>query len=223
MTKSPPPNPAGPATAGQFAELLIEMRGIRDALENLVRLQTPKAPDYQYTLADFRGFNWESIDAKVIASDRHGPTEVRYYGLVYKRRSPNNNFGEAVFYSRHSGQKADGSAAYERLISFKQPAKVRPVPEETREAMGAEAPQAPAPSTPATTITTTDQAQALMPSLATPGLALPYLTPSNGSTLFWSAVEHFKIERGPAQALIREGLKWDQALLRLDELLPKPE
>ena len=88
------------------------------------------APNLLYPLERFAGFDWQSIGATVLESDRHGATLVSWAGRIYSRRSPSNKFGDAIWFSRSLGKGEDGSPNYERLITFKLIRyEVDPVPE----------------------------------------------------------------------------------------------
>ncbi|MGF1490600.1 MAG: single-stranded DNA-binding protein [Prochloraceae cyanobacterium] len=79
-------------------------------LENDLEL---KDPDYQKNLADYQNFDWSSIGAKVIVKDSDGVSSVEWGGKIYKRRSPDNKFTPAIWFSRHDGEQ------YQKLITFK--------------------------------------------------------------------------------------------------------
>ena len=78
------------------------------------------APNLQKPIEEFRGFDWASIGAKVVQSDQYGPAIVEWGGKQFTRRSPQNKFSAAIWFSRSTGEKdSEGRAQYERLISFK--------------------------------------------------------------------------------------------------------
>lgn len=89
---------------------------IADALEQLA---PPKAPNYQLSLESWSKFDWASIGAKVEMSDHYGAAVVLWRGLQFQRRSPNNKFGVAVWFSRACGKNDLGELQYERLCTFK--------------------------------------------------------------------------------------------------------
>jgi DdrB-like protein len=93
------------------------------ALEKIARLleqQLPRqpAPNYQATLEKFPDFDWASIGATVEKSDRDGVALVSWARTLYKRRSPDNAYGAAIFFSRCVGRNEAGQNQYERLITF---------------------------------------------------------------------------------------------------------
>lgn len=61
------------------------------------QLHVKEAPDYQYDLAAFPNFNWDTIGAAVAQSDRYGAAAVTYGGHTYIRRAPQNKFGDAIW------------------------------------------------------------------------------------------------------------------------------
>ncbi len=76
------------------------------------------APDMRQPISDYATFDWTSIGAEVLRADEDGPSVVRWNGKVYKRRSPQNKFDPAIWFSRCIGKREDGANNYERLISF---------------------------------------------------------------------------------------------------------
>jgi hypothetical protein len=107
---------------------MIALEKIAIALDKL----TPKnAPNYQYPLTSFKTFEWESIEATVDRSDNCGATVVTWNGQQYIRLSPVNKFKPAIWFSRCTSKRDDGSNEYERLITFKSmpKAEIEPLPE----------------------------------------------------------------------------------------------
>lgn len=98
-----------------LAQIAIATERIASVLES-----TPaSAPDLQVSIADYWGFDWSSIGATVVESDRHGAIAVSHKGKIYTRRNPMNKYGIAIWYSRASGKDGD-ETIYERLITFKE-------------------------------------------------------------------------------------------------------
>jgi len=109
----------------------MALEAIRDIL-NTIRLQlmADHVPNYQYDLATFPGFNWESIGASVTERDSDGVATVSWAGHTYIRRAPQNKFGDAIWFSRCTGKAGDGTPQYARLITFKRGStKAEPLPE----------------------------------------------------------------------------------------------
>lgn len=102
---------------------------IADALDRLAPT-TFSAPSYQYPLENFGSFNWDTIGATVVQNDQYGAAIVSWKGQQFVRRSPQNKFGEAIWFSRSVGKDENGENKYERLITFKPMSKVEvePVP-----------------------------------------------------------------------------------------------
>ena len=100
----------------------------------LDRLSPKTAPNYQYPLESFSSFDGNSIYVTVVKSDQYGAAVVSWNGQQYLRRSPQNKFGEAIWYSRCTGKAEDGSNQYERLITFKplSKAEAEPLPEKVK-------------------------------------------------------------------------------------------
>jgi hypothetical protein len=95
---------------------MVALEKIAIALDKL----TPKnAPNYQYPLTSFKTFEWESIEATVDRVDNYGASVVTWNGQQYIRRSPTNKFKPAIWFSRCTNKRDDGTNEYERLITFK--------------------------------------------------------------------------------------------------------
>ena len=93
------------------------------------------APNYRRPLSDYRDFDWASIDAIVLKEDRDGATEVEWNGQAFTRRSPENKFDAAIWFSRCVGKDADGNNKYVRLITFKAPSESGPIGAKAKKAI----------------------------------------------------------------------------------------
>jgi hypothetical protein len=104
----------------------------------LDRISPRTAPNYQFPLESFKGFDWSAIGATVDKSDQHGAAVVSWNGQQYTRRSPSNKFDPAVWFSRCVGKGDGDKNVYERLVTFKPLSKteVDPLPEKVRSFMG---------------------------------------------------------------------------------------
>lgn len=116
----------------QFKNLLAVLQGIEFQLKRIADCKEEtgevETPDIRTTLDRFTNFDWESIGAQVLASDEDGATMVSWRNKTYSRRSPQNKFESAIWYSRCTGKNPDGTNIYERLITFKEAAEVDPLP-----------------------------------------------------------------------------------------------
>lgn len=110
--------------------------GIDASLRQMALVSNP-APNYQRQLSEFEGFDWGAIDATILKEDEDGPSAVEWNGKVFMRRSPNNRFAGAVWFSRCTGKDADGNNKYERLISFKAMNDAEPIAEKAKKAIRA--------------------------------------------------------------------------------------
>lgn len=78
------------------------MNRMADALTGILLHLNPKAaakmaaPGYMRPLAAYASFDWRSIDADVIAFDRHGATEVEHNGVAYRRYRSNDDDPKGV-------------------------------------------------------------------------------------------------------------------------------
>lgn len=77
------------------------------------------APDIEMPLETFAGFDWSSISAEVVARDEFGPSILSFGGKAFKRRSPDNAYDPAVWFSRCVGKDEAGKNQYVRLITFR--------------------------------------------------------------------------------------------------------
>lgn len=106
------------------------LRRIAVSLEQIaLALATGTPPDYQHDLTEFPDFDWSSIGATVVRRDSDGAAAVSWGGHIYQRRSPQNKFDVAIWFSRYTGKSEGSGNAYERLITFKRIAPVEPLPE----------------------------------------------------------------------------------------------
>ena len=110
---------------------MIALEKLADAVQQLVPVSTA-APNYQYQLENFNTFDWSCIGVTVERSDQFGAAIVSWRGLQFVRRSPQNKFGEAIWFSRCTGKdESNGENKYERLVTFRSLSKVEvePVPQ----------------------------------------------------------------------------------------------
>src|SRR5215470_11837562 len=98
--------------------IAASLQGVESHLRQMAASSNP-APNYQRPLSEYPIFDWNSIGATVLNRDGDGVTAVEWNGQVFTRRSPNNKFDAAVWFSRHLGQDADGNKRYARLITFR--------------------------------------------------------------------------------------------------------
>lgn len=108
--------------------LIVQLERIADALERLVSGNKPGAPDIVRPIDQYAAFDWSSIDAEVVKADDDGPTHVSHKGRLFTRRSPQNKFDPAIWYSTPAGKDDEGNVQYLRLITFKTIADAEPLP-----------------------------------------------------------------------------------------------
>lgn len=100
--------------------------GIDASLRQMVLVSSP-APNYQRQLNEYQNFDWGSIGAMILKQDEDGVSAVEWNGQVFVRRSPNNKYDAAIWFSRCTGKDADGNNRYVRLISFKAVNEAEPI------------------------------------------------------------------------------------------------
>jgi len=98
------------ALLGAIADSLGRLAGERDG---------ESAPDWEFPIESYAGFDWVSHGAQVIATDSDGPTVVQWGGKNFKRRSPDNAFDPAIWFSHCIGKTEDGRNEYVRLVTFR--------------------------------------------------------------------------------------------------------
>jgi hypothetical protein len=120
---------------GKYVELLSAQVSALDriarALETMAMANAP-APNFAKPISQYAGFDFDSIGATVKASDAHGVTSVEWGGYTWTRRSPQNKFGEAIWFSRPLGKAEDGNVKYARLITFRTFSEAEPLPAKTK-------------------------------------------------------------------------------------------
>lgn len=85
-----------------MSDQTVAMNRMADAMTGILLHLDPKqaakfaAPGYMRPLAAYATFEWNSIDAHVIAFDRHGATEVEHNGVAYRRYRSNDDDPKGV-------------------------------------------------------------------------------------------------------------------------------
>jgi hypothetical protein len=110
------------------------LQDIESHLRQLAISSNP-APNYQRPLSEYPNFDWSSISATVLTRDNDGVAAVEWNGQVFKRRSPNNRYDAAVFFSRCLGKDSAGANQYARLIKFTPPAEAEPISNKAKKAI----------------------------------------------------------------------------------------
>lgn len=92
---------------------------ILQRLERLEWLVAPAGPNYVQPLAAYASFDWASIGAEVTGQDRQGVSRVDWFGRTFTRRAGDGKFGQAIWFSRYTGETESGQKTYARLVTFK--------------------------------------------------------------------------------------------------------
>lgn len=122
-------------TDQQFQALMAALQENNALLRQMVGLlqgQEQPAPNYQCKLEDFAAFDWGRIGVTVEQKDTDGVAVVSWRGNQYLRRSAQNKFKPAIWFSRAVGKDENGENQYERLITFKELAQAEPLPDKVR-------------------------------------------------------------------------------------------
>jgi DdrB-like protein len=114
--------------------IATSLQGVESHLRQMA-VSSNLAPNYQRALSEYPTFDWSSIGASVLNRDDDGVTAVEWNGQVFTRRSPNNKFDAAVWFSRCVGKDADGNNRYVRLISFKAVSEAEPIAAKAKKAI----------------------------------------------------------------------------------------
>ena len=127
-----------PAIAPEDSRRLVleQLQRQTELLERLVHLveQRPMAaPGYEASLASFAQFDWRSIGAAIAETDTDGVSLVTWRGFLFRRRSADNKFAPAIWFSRSCGKDEAGNNRYERLITFKQVNEIEPLPPKVKQ------------------------------------------------------------------------------------------
>jgi ssDNA-binding DdrB-like protein len=112
------------------------LQGVESHLRQIAISSNPP-PNYQRALSEYPTFDWSSISATVLSRDDDGATTVEWNGQIFTRRSADNRFQEAVWFSRHLGQDADGNKRYARLITFRALSGAEPIAAKAKKAIRA--------------------------------------------------------------------------------------
>ena len=102
-------------------KLLEAVLSIQRNLEILIGDGDVLDPQYKRSLADYRNFDWSSIEAKIIDRDKIGVSKVEYKNRIYRRTLPENKFVEAIIFSR------DEAGERQTLITFRTFESAQPV------------------------------------------------------------------------------------------------
>lgn len=115
----------------RFDALLAVLAGIEKQLAVMAESNMTTNPAYQRRLEQYLDYDWSELDAIVLETDEDGVAAVEWRGLRYTRRSPQNKYGAAIWFSRAAGKDEDGTVHYDRLVTFKQQSDPDPLPAKT--------------------------------------------------------------------------------------------
>lgn len=90
-------------------------------------------PNYEVCLSQFKTFDWASIDATVEYADSDGVATVIWRGHRYVRRSAENKFKPAIWFSRSTGRDDEGNVRYAKLATFSLRPKAEPLPSKVKD------------------------------------------------------------------------------------------
>ena len=116
------------------SQQLNTLNRIADALEKLAQgdPNAPKPPKFIRSIKEFPDFDWPSINATIVKSDRSGAAIVQYEGKEYARKAKD----EDIWFNRKIGQRETNGQTkptYEVLIRFGRSARVKSIPDDIQE------------------------------------------------------------------------------------------
>ena len=93
--------------------ILAELKALHASIKS-----NQPAPRLEFHLDDLPNFPWDAIGAVPAQRDKHGISQIWWGGRQFFRRSPDNRYTEAIFFSRSLGKEENGKPQYEWLIRF---------------------------------------------------------------------------------------------------------
>jgi len=118
-----------------FRMIAVSLHGIEAILRQMA-ISSNTTPDYQRLLSEYPSFDWPSIGATVLNRDGDGVTAIEWNGQIFTRRSPDNSFASAIWFSRSAGKDSEGKNKYVRLITFKPHSESGPIGAKAKRAIG---------------------------------------------------------------------------------------
>jgi hypothetical protein len=118
-----------------FRMIAASLHGIEANLRQMA-ISSNTTPNYQRLLSEYPSFDWPSIGATVLNRDGDGVTAVEWNGQIFTRRSPDNSFASAIWFSRSAGKDSEGKNKYVRLITFKPHSESGPIGAKAKRAIG---------------------------------------------------------------------------------------
>jgi ssDNA-binding DdrB-like protein len=112
----------------EILHLIAESLQSIEASVRQIALAALPAPNYTRPLAEYPSFDWASIGATILKEDSDGVAVVEWHGQTFTRRSVQNKYEPAVWFSRAAGKDETGQNRYVRLITFKAPPEAEPIP-----------------------------------------------------------------------------------------------
>ena len=113
---------------------MLALESIAASLQTMAGAQQ-KGARHTRPIAQFKTFDWSTINAAVDKSDRYGAAVVTCGGQIYTRKSK-PEFGDDVWFSRSLGKGEDGRSQYDVLIKFAAPQKVRSLSQDLVDSLG---------------------------------------------------------------------------------------
>ena len=118
-------------------KILAVLNRIATALEVLASARTSspaqamqKSPNFKRKLQEYPSFDWASIQARVVSSDKHGAKGVMWAGREFHRRT-HETFDEGIWFSVFR-EKVGEKRFYDRLISFEPKVTIKKLPKATK-------------------------------------------------------------------------------------------
>src|SRR5215467_1101392 len=106
--------------------IATSLQGVEAQLRQMA-ISSNITPNYQRLLSEYPSFDWPSIGATVLNRNGDGATAIEWNGQIFTRRSPDNSFASAIWFSRSAGKDSESNNKYVRLITFKAPSESGPI------------------------------------------------------------------------------------------------
>jgi hypothetical protein len=106
------------ATNRLLSVIATSLKAIEHSLTTLEQSQAPLSPNYRRRYREYSSFNWQSIGAKIVATDTHGAAEVEWSGHRFDRTTGEKFNEKFIIFSRPTPEWTQTNKTYHTLIKF---------------------------------------------------------------------------------------------------------